>query len=156
VDHQLGPNILAQSSNPGGRRPAWAIWSATAVLLLAGCPSGDPAAPPELPAVGGQVSVIRVPFEGGIVEAYDADDLRRPIWTSRVPIPPLSDILGVNLEAGLLVAVDALKNLVVVDLESRGIRLQSGGVEQATMAPDGSVYSVGSNRRVTRIDAAAL
>jgi hypothetical protein len=124
-----------------------------ATLLIAGCPNDDPAAPPELPAVGGQVSLIRVPLKGGIVEAYDPDSLGEPIWSSRAPLPRLRKVLGVNLESRVLVAVDTLKHLVMVDLESRGLRLQTGEVEQATMAPDGSVYTVAPNRRVTRVDA---
>jgi hypothetical protein len=97
--------------------------------------------------------VLRVPLSGGTVEAYDPDSLDEPIWTSRTAIPPLREVLGVNLEARLLVAIDTLKNLVAIDLESRGVRNQAAGVEQASMSPDGSVYVVGANRRITRVNA---
>ncbi len=153
MDHQPRTDILAPPWCPVGRWPDRATWFFAALIALAGCRSNEPAGPPELPAVGGQVSLIRVPLAGGIVEAYDPEALAQPIWISRTAIPPLREILGVNLEARLLVAVDTLKNLVVVDLESRGIRAQTGSVEHATMSPDGSVYTVGANRRVTRVDA---
>jgi hypothetical protein len=97
--------------------------------------------------------VLRVPISGGIVEAFDPENMGAAIWASRAAIPPLREVLGVNLEARLLVAVDTLQNLVFVDLESRGVRVQPGGVTSATMAPDGSVYTVAANRRVTRVDA---
>lgn len=153
MDHQPRTDILVSRERPGGQWPVRATSFCFTVLALTGCPSKGPTAPPELPAVGGQVTLLRVPLDGGIVEAYDPDSLGDPIWSSRTPIQPLREVLGVDLEARLLVAVDTLKNLVVVDLESRGIRTQTPGVEQAAMAPDGSVYTVGANRRVTRVNA---
>ena len=124
-----------------------------AALLVLGCPQQNTPAPPDLPAVGGPVSLIRIPVGGGTVEAYDPDSLVESVWSSRVPFPPIREVLGVNLEAKLLVAVDTLKNLVAVDLESRGLRNQAAGVELATMVPDGSVYTVNLANRIVRAGA---
>ncbi len=134
------------------RRPA--ISSLVAGLCFLGaCQTEGPGLPPDLPAVGGQLTVIRVPRKGGTVEAYDAANLAEPIWTSRSPLSKIRDVLGVNLEARLLIAVDTTKALVGVDLESRGIRPIATGVEEAVMVPSGSVY-VMSAKRITRYDAA--
>jgi hypothetical protein len=123
------------------------------LAILAGCPNRASDPPPDLPAVGGHASLIRVPRDGGTVEAYDPDSLVEPVWTSRAPIPRIREVLGVNLEARLLLAVDTLKTLIAVDLESRGIRTQTTGVESAVMAPDGAVYVLASTRRITRVGA---
>jgi hypothetical protein len=48
--------------------------------------------------------------------------------------------------------VDTNKALVGIDLESRGVRPISTGVEQAVRVPNGSVYAL-SAKRVTRYDA---
>jgi hypothetical protein len=84
---------------------------------------------------------------------YDPDSLGTPVWTSQKNVPKIKEVLGVNLEARLLLLVDTAKNLVAVDLESRGIRTQANGVESAVIVPNGSVYLVNAARRITRVDA---
>ncbi len=123
------------------------------LALLAGCPGPGGQAPPDLPAVGGHASLIRVPRSGGPVEAYDPDSLGEPIWTSRTDAPRIREVLGVNPETRLLFAVDTARNLLTVDLESRGLRAQASGIEAAVMAADGSVFTVNAGRRVTRFQA---
>ncbi|MBL8988905.1 MAG: SPOR domain-containing protein [Gemmatimonadetes bacterium] len=122
-------------------------------MLLAGCPGRGAELPPDLPAVGGQVSLLRVPRHGGLVEAYDPDSLGEPIWTSRTEAPRIREVLGVSAETRLLFAVDTAKNLFTVDLESRGIRTQATGIEAAVMVADGSVFTVNAARRVSRLQA---
>ncbi len=104
--------------------------------------------PPDLPAVGGQVSLLRFPSEGGPVEAYDPDSLNRPTWTTSKPVPPVRKVLGVNLDERLAWAVDSKNNLIAVDLESRGVRQQLKGVTFAAMGPDGSLYLADDGHRV--------
>ena len=152
MDDQSRSDILGKSSDPSGQLAA-RIASIPLLLLLAGCPGPPAEAPPDLPAVGGHASLIRVPRDGGIVEAYDADSFAEPTWTSRVPVPHIREVLGVSLEAKLLIAVDTNKTLVGVDLESRGLRAQTADVEAAVMAPDGGVYVLASTRRITRVGA---
>ena len=149
MDDQPRSDVLTANRQPG--------WSAiraraliAALLLLTGCPVGDLPIPPDLPAVGGQVSVIRLPHGGGIVEAFDPDSLGDPIWTSRTAVPRIREVVGVNAEARLLWVVDTAKNLVAVDLESRGLRQFATGVESAAMVPNGSIYVLGAGRRVAR------
>ncbi|MHB1329804.1 MAG: SPOR domain-containing protein, partial [Gemmatimonadales bacterium] len=122
------------------------------LLFASGCNSGPPAPPPDLPAIGGQVSLIRIPRQSGVVEAYHPDSLQEPIWSTRGDVPNVSGVLGVNVEARLLYLVDTAKNLLAVDLESGAVRLRTSGVETATMVGDGSVYAVNASRRVSRYE----
>ncbi len=142
MDDQPRPNILAalrhQSLLIAG------LW------VVAGCPSAQVETPPDLPAVGGQASLIRLPEGGGVVEAFDPDSLGDPIWTSKASAPSIRDVVGINTEAHLLWAIDTANNLFAVDLESRGLRQFATGVESASMVPNGSVYVLGAGHRVAR------
>lgn len=103
--------------------------------------------------MGGQVSLIRVPRAGGTVEAYRPDSLAEPIWTTRIDLPPVREIVGINNESRRLMVLDTLKNLLAIDLESRGVRSVGAGAERAIMAPDGTVLIVTQARRVIRFEA---
>jgi hypothetical protein len=125
------------------------------VALAGACTSAEPSLPPDLPAIGGQASLLRLPRKGGIVEAYLADSLAEPVWTTRVAVGPVREVLGVNPEARLLLAIDSSRKLVAVDLESRGVRQLATGVGSGVFVPDGSVYAVSAGARVTRYDLSA-
>ena len=151
MDHQLGADVLTTTQHRFG--PAIQTAALVAGLLFAaGCRGNPPAPPPDLPAVGGQVSLIRVPRRSGVVEAYRPDSLQQPIWSTRGDVPNVSGVLGVNVEARLLYLVDTQKNLLAVDLESRAVRPRSAGVETAIMVGDGSVYAINAGRRVSRYE----
>jgi hypothetical protein len=123
------------------------LWAAV-VLAAPGCGPDSLEPPPDLPAVGGQVSLLRFPREGGPVQAYHPDSLAEPSWTTSAPVPPVRKVLGVNLDERLAWAVDAKNNLIAVDLESRGVREQLTGVTFAAMGADGSLYLADEDRRV--------
>lgn len=98
----------------------------------------------------GQATLLRVPRAGGTVEAYRADSVGEPIWTSRDPVPPIREVLGVNLETRLLFALATTGDLIAVDLEARGVRPQARAIQAGVFVPDGSVYTFGRDRLVTR------
>lgn len=118
------------------------------MLAAWGCGKDAQEAPPDLPAIGNQVSLLRFPREGGVVEAYDPDSLGHASWTTSKPVPPIRKVLGANLDERLAWAVDSKNNLIVIDLESRGVREQLKGVTFAAMGPDGSLYLADAERRV--------
>jgi len=118
------------------------------VLAAWGCRGDSKEPPPDLPAVGNQVSLLRFPRDGGMVEAYDPDSLGHASWTTSKPVPPVRKVLGINLDERVAWAVDSKDNLIVVDLESRGVREQLKGVTFAAMGPDGSLFLADDERRV--------
>ena len=121
------------------------------MLAAASCGGKGPPSPPDLPAVGSQVSLFRFPKGGGPVRAYHPDSLTAMRWQSQKPVPALGRLLGADPDERLLWAVDAEGNLISVDLESRGVRAVAGGLAAATLAPDGSLYLVDTLRRVTHL-----
>ncbi len=108
-------------------------------------------APPDLPAVGGQVSLLRFPSAGGPVRAYQPDSLGGPIWASVASVPSIERVLGVDLDERIAWAVEPPGTLIAVDLESRGVRKQLTGVSSAVVGPDGSLYVADADRRVRRV-----
>jgi hypothetical protein len=121
------------------------------VLAALACGRDRALAPPDLPAIGGQVSLFRFPRGGGPVQLFQPDSLTPAGWRSLQPAPPLRRLLGADLDEHLLWAVDTARNLISVDLETRGVRKAAAGVTAATLSPDGSLYLVDSARRVLRL-----
>ena len=105
--------------------------------------------PPDLPAVGGQVTLLRFPSAGGEVLAYHPDSLKAATWTTTRAVPPLEAVLGADLDERLAWALDAKHNLIAVDLETRGVREQLRSIVYGAMGPDGSLYLSDTLRRIT-------
>ena len=100
--------------------------------------------------MGGQVSLLRFPREGGPVRAYHPDSLTQSPWSSH-PVPALQRALGANLDERLLWAIDSQGALVGIDLETRSVRRRAGGVALGAVGPDGSLYLVDGSRRIFRL-----
>ena len=107
--------------------------------------------PPDLPAIGGQVSLFRLPRSGGVVVAYHPDSLHPSGWTTVQKVPALRRPLGADLDERVLWALDRDSNLVSVDLESRAIRAVLSHVTAGTLGPDGSVYVSNAAGGVVRV-----
>ncbi|HEV8358181.1 MAG TPA: hypothetical protein VGQ17_15625, partial [Gemmatimonadales bacterium] len=124
------------------------------MIAAAGCRPQRPAPPPDLPAVGVPVSLLRFPRAGGPVEAFHPDSLGSPNWTSLGPVPPLRRVLGADAGARVAWAVDATGVLVAVELETRSVRkLLDVGQGPGVVGPDGSLYLAGgaAGRHIVRI-----
>ena len=123
-----------------------------AAVLAAGCRREAAAPPPDLPAVGAQMSLLRFPGSGagGAVEAYRPDSLRPAGWAS-YPVPRIRRVLGADLDERLLWALDTRDSLVGVDLETRGVRKRLGRIVTGASGADGSLYLVDATRRIVRV-----
>lgn len=125
------------------------------MLLAASCGAAAVIPPPDLPAVGGQVSLLRFPRAGGPVSAYHPDSLATPTWTSLPPASPaprIRRVLGTDLDERLAWAVDSAGGLIAVDLESRTVRKQfPAGITVGGVGPDGSVFLTDADHRVVHV-----
>ena len=121
------------------------------MLAATACGRGHSVAPPDLPAVGAQVSLFRFPRGGGPVQAYQPDSLRPSAWRSVQPVPALHRLLGVDLDERLIWVLDNQGQLLALDLETRAVRKVAGKVSAAALGPDGSVFLVDSARRVQHL-----
>lgn len=122
-----------------------------AILLLAfACSRDKPEPPPDLPAIGGQVSLLRFPTGGGPLEAYNPDSLNTATWSSQA-LPAVRRALGVNLDERLVWALDAQSNLVGVDLETRLVRKGPAGVKLGSVGPDGALYLADATLHILRM-----
>lgn len=84
--------------------------------------------------------------------AHATDDLQPAGWTSNGRLSPLRQPLGADLDERLIFAVDTGGNLVALDLETRAVRGNLlSGVAAATLAGDGSIYTVDRAGRVTHL-----
>lgn len=107
--------------------------------------------PPDLPAVGSQVSLLRFPKGGGPVQAYHPDSLGTPTWVSLAPVPPIRRVLGVDLDERMAWAIDAEANLIAVDLETRTVRKLLPGIRSGVVGPNGSIYLADSAHNLKRV-----
>lgn len=107
--------------------------------------------PPDLPAVGGQVSLLRFPRGGGPVEAYHPDSLGKPNWVTLGKVPPIERLFGVDLDERMAWALGASDSLIGVDLESRTVRRQLAGITAGVIGPDGSLFLADSKHRIRRV-----
>jgi len=121
------------------------------VLAALSCRGGPGAPPPDLPAVGGQVSLLRFPRAGGPVQAYHPDSLSAPYWVTTGKVPAIRRLLGADLDERIAWAVDTRDTLIAVDLESRAVRRQLADATAGVVGPDGALYVTDAKHRVKRV-----
>lgn len=98
----------------------------------------------------GPTTLLRLPARGGDAVAYRTSDLAPLGW--KVPkVPPIRQYVGVDLDLGLLYAVDSTRGLVAIDLRAERARVLRRGVRAAALAPDGSLFSVDTSGAVTQV-----
>lgn len=136
----------------------------TGCLLAVACagdaprpPVGDLHAAPSAPS-----SLLRLARGGGPVLAYDGRTLAPLDWRSE-PLPPLAALVGSDPDGRRVVAVDAKRALLALDLGSRKARPLAAGAVAAAVGPDGTIWAVDTaltvvavSRRATARTARAL
>ena len=149
-----------------------------ASLVLWGCRSKAPAAPPSQPQTKQAVSkaaagaariggvAIRIPAKGGVPRVYRLPGLVEIPSAIRGRLPPVLRVIGVDPEAEYLYVVAAGKDTAVkkdkkpaavrqdvlgLDLGSARVDTVAVGVEQTTLGPDGTLYTVDAKRRVVSL-----
>ncbi len=128
------------------------LLAAAAVLAVAcGGPDGSPLAGLPLALHSpGPTTLLRLPARGGDAVAYRTSDLA-PLGWKVGKVPPIREYVGIDLDLGLLYAVDSARGLVAIDLRAERARVLRRGVRTAALAPDGSLYAVDTSGAVTQV-----
>jgi hypothetical protein len=128
--------------------------AASVIVVGAACGREPEVALGKLPSAGrgaGGGTVLRIPREGGIPRLYRMPGLDPSSWKTEDKLPPLQRTIGADGEAGLAFFLDRKRNTVVLDLETRRVRLQLEQVRHATVGPDGALYAVDTGSTVTQM-----
>jgi hypothetical protein len=134
-----------------------------ASLAQWGCRSRAPAAasaqPPTKQAVSPAAAgaartagvAIRVPAKGGAPRVYRLPTLAEIPSVLRGKLPPVARVIGLDPEVEALYVTSAKKEVLALDLGSARVDTAVTGIEQATLGPDGTLYTVDAKRRVVSL-----
>ncbi len=137
-----------------------------AALAVVGCRSQAPAAPSSpttqaqqtqtvkktLRLVGRSPAIaIRVPVKGGAPTVYRLPALQEMPGVLRGRLPPVARVVGLDPESELLFAVSPKGEVLAYDLESGRTDTVATGVDQASLGPDGTLFTVDSKKRVVSL-----
>lgn len=98
----------------------------------------------------GPTTLLRLPAHGGEAVAYRSTDLT-PLGWSVAKVSPIRRYIGVDLDQGLVYALDSTRALVAIDLRARRARTLRKGVRNAALGPDGTLFAVDTTGRVTEV-----
>jgi len=121
--------------------------------LLAACDKSGREPLAALPLVlhsPGPTTLLRLPAHGGEAVAYRSTDLT-PLGWSVGKVPAIRRYIGVDLDQGLVYALDSSRALIAIDLRARRARTVRRGVRNAAVGPDGTLFSVDTSGRVTEV-----
>lgn len=123
------------------------------LILLAGAacrsvPSRGPlsaatAQPPQA------VSLLRVPLKGGKPALLRLPTLTASSWVGREDLPAPKALVGTDIDARLVYVRDLKGNVVALDLEAGRNHPVLSNVAAATVGPDGTLYTVGTDHVVS-------
>jgi cell division septation protein DedD len=122
-------------------------------LVLGACSRGERRAspPPALTANGPDAILVRMPREGGTVQAYrwGSDSV---LWTSNANAPRLDRVLAFDDEQGALAYVDARGVPGRLDLRIRSADAAAGAPLAGLASADGwAIYGLTAKREVSRL-----
>lgn len=96
-------------------------------------------------------SVLRLPRTGGAPTVYRLPQLTDAEWVKSGDFPPLSQVIGADLDQRVVFAFGADNQIVALDLETGKVRSYLTAVRNAILGPDGVLYTVDDSNRVTQI-----
>ena len=112
---------------------------------------------------------IRIPAKGGAPRVYRLPGLAEIPTAIRGKLPPVGRVIGLDPEAEFLYVTSVRKDpgakkdlsakkdtttktdVLALDLGSARVDTVASGIEQATLGPDGTLYTVDAKRRVVSV-----
>jgi hypothetical protein len=130
------------------------IGGLASLLLLGACGGSPDLAPGNLPASSRSVpnvSLLRIPREGGLPRLYRTPVLDSAPWKPTEKLPPVDRVIGADSEQGLAFLLDRKNSVVALDLDTRRVRTFLENVRHATLGPDGALYAVDTASSVVQL-----
>lgn len=118
---------------------------AGACLALAAACSGSPDASDQAPAFtpsSPSTSLVRLPTSGGLARAYALPGLAEAEWKPEGRLPAVDSIIGMNAEQAIVFARDPRGGVASIDLGAGRVRPGLRGIRTASVAADGTLYTV--------------
>lgn len=97
-------------------------------------------------------SLLRLPVAGGTGELYHLPRLDAWDWRTSAPLPPIRRAIGADLDLGLVYALSAKNEIVVLDLQTARPRQQFlNVVRDVAVGPDGTLFTVDDSLKVVQL-----
>jgi len=96
-------------------------------------------------------AALRIPAKGGTPRAYRLPGLVEIPGAIRGKLPPVAQVVGLDPEAEFLYVMSDKREVLALDLGSARVDTVASGIEQATLGPDGTLYTVDAKRRVVSL-----
>lgn len=127
---------------------------ALAAVLLVACQSGNSpynrglsvasTTPPS--------SLLRLSAAGGTGELYHLPRLESWDWRTSAPLPPVRRAIGADLDLGLVYALGAKNEILVLDLQTGRPRPQFlNEARDVAVGPDGTLFTVDDSLKVVQL-----
>ncbi|MEO8201016.1 MAG: SPOR domain-containing protein [Gemmatimonadota bacterium] len=121
------------------------------LALLISCKDTPPPGDLALSNATPPASLLRLPRAGGAPTVYRLPRLADAEWLKSGEFPPLSQVIGADLDQRVVFAFGADNQIVALDLENGKVRSYLTGVRGAILGPDGVLYTVDDSNHVSQI-----
>lgn len=129
----------------------WGCRSQTPAVVSSQPPQKQSLSQPQGPGGRSAGAALRVPSKGGAVRLYRLPSLVEVPNALRGRLPAVDRVVGLDPESDFLFVRTAVKEVLALDLESGRVDTVATGSEQATLGPDGTLYTVDAKRRVVSL-----
>jgi DNA-binding beta-propeller fold protein YncE len=98
-------------------------------------------------------TLLRVPTAGGVAQLYRVPGLDGAAWKTQAPLPPIKRVVGADLDQGVVYVLGTKSEVITIDLQTARIRsLVIAGARDATIGPDGTLFTVSDSNFVTQLE----